>query len=188
MLSAKSYAGLRVADIAATAGMSTAAFHCYFSGREEAAREVLSGLIRRLYVAAPAHADGAGAFAATIENHLQAIQVDAPLVQALNQAVQLDPVLAELSENGLRIWRVRLDASLGGSGPQGLCIDDRPAPDVLDLMVAGLAQTAATALTANEISQLASDIARVWRTAIQGARPRSSVYRGTHDEAGPAHA
>jgi AcrR family transcriptional regulator len=188
MLATNGYFGLRVADIAAAAGLSTAAFHLYFSGREEAAREVLAGLLRRLYIdVGSSEPDRARPFARIIRDHLAAIQTDAPLVQALDQAVQLDPVLAELSEGALRLWRARLTASPQGLAPTPFFIDAPSAPDVLDLILAGLAQTARTRLTTAEVSQLAADIARACRAA-QSSRPPPLAFGGARAEAGSARA
>src|SRR3990167_6110399 len=88
VMSVSGYAGLRIADIAAEAGASTATVHAYFADREEAGREVLSGLLRHLYLLdGLAHEGPCGARAATlmIRSHLESLQVDAALVRALTQ-------------------------------------------------------------------------------------------------------
>lgn len=189
LLGANAYTGLRVADIAAAAGMSTAAFHVYFVDRGEAAREVLSGLLRRLYVADALHgAGGAGAFTFMIRRHLEALQTDAPLVRALNQAVLLDEVLAERSDCAVRLWRARLDAALCGSMEGALCLAASPAPDVLDLIVAGMKQRAGTPLLSPEaMSRLATEIGRAW-IATQTTAPKSGRLVRDRAEARPVHA
>lgn len=183
-MGANTYAGLRVADIAAAAGMSSAAFHVYFVDRDEAAREVLSGLLRRLYVSdADDGPCGAHAFVLMICSHLEALQGDAPLVQALNQAVRIDEILAELSDCAVRLWRARLNTMLGGSSEDDLA---SPAPDVLDLIIAGMRQRAgAPLLTPDAMSRVATEIGRAW-AAAQKARPRSGFLIGAHGQLPPA--
>lgn len=184
MLSARGYFGLRVAEIAAAAGLSTAAFHVYFRGREEAAREVLSGLLGRLYIA-DLHdgARGPRTFTDMIRRHLEAIQADAPLVRALNQAVLVDGILAELSDHGLRLWRARLDGILHGA--DGPCIDARPTPDAPDMIVAGMMQAAAASqLGQEDLSRLAAEIGRAWMAAAGTTR----ALPGARGEMELAHA
>jgi len=187
VMGANTYAGLRVADIAASAGMSSAAFHVYFVDRDEAAREVLSGLLRRLYVSDPdAGPCGAHAFVPTIRSHIEALQNDAPLVQALNQAVRLDGILAELSDCAVRLWRARLDTMFGGSSENDLEVDASAAPDVLDLIIAGIRQRAgAPLLTPDAMSRVATEIGRAW-AAVRKARPRSGFLVGAHGQRSPA--
>lgn len=188
MLSAHGYFGLRVADIAAAAGLSTAAFHVYFTGREEAAREVLSGLLGRLYIADLEEGARSGrSFTAMIRRHLEAVQADAPLVRALSQAVLVDGVLAELSDHALRLWRARLDTTL--YGVDGRCLDARPTPDVPDMIVAGMMQAAMSApLGSDDLSRLAAEIGRAWEAAAGTASAPPAALRGVRGEMGLAHA
>jgi len=189
-MSTNAYFGLRVADIALAAGMSPAAFHVYFSDRKEAAREVLSGLLWRLYLVDP-H-DGRGgvrAFTLMIRRLLEALQADAPLVRALNHAVLVDEVVAELSDSAARLWRARLNATLYGSEEGALRLGASPAPDALDLMVAGMIQRAGTPLlTPDALSRLATEIGRAW-LVVQGSptAPGLAVSR-RYGQVRPVHA
>ncbi|MET3527991.1 TetR/AcrR family transcriptional regulator [Phenylobacterium koreense] len=165
ILAAKGYVGLRVAEIATEAQMSPGAFYVYFIDREEAAREVLCGLIRRLYFFDPPTAPRAGvqSFVTMIRWHLEALQNDAPLVRALCEGVLFDEVLSNLHASAMGIWRARLGAALVGGAEVDTAIEAEPAPDVLDFIIEGMAQRAgAPLLTSAGLSRMATEVARAW--------------------------
>lgn len=167
VMAAKGYVDFRVCDITAEAWMSNGAFYVYFADREEAAREVLSGLVSRLYLFDRNQGqddDGVR----LIARHLEALQCDAPLVGALCQAVLLDDVLARLHAGAVGLWRAHLCAVLLGASEAYHILKKGPRPDVLDLMIEGMARRAgAPMLTQNGLLRVAAEVAEAWR-ASQG--------------------
>lgn len=186
VLSARGYVDFRISDVAAEAGMSNGAFYVYFADREEAAREVLSGLIRRLYLFDRLQGrDDNGVL--LIARHLEALQGDAPLVGALRQAATLDDVLARLRASAIGLWRAHLCAVLLGSPEADHILGEGPGPDVLDLMIEGMAcRAGAPMLTHSELLRVAAEVAQAWRAAQApmqppfSARPPRSVSMQPH--------
>lgn len=176
VMAARGYVDFRMCDIAAEAGMSNGAFYVYFADREEAAREVLSGLVRRLYQFERVQSqddDGVR----LIARHLEALQGDAPLVGALCQAVLLDDVLARLHAAAIACWRAHLCAVLLGAPEAAQLLKKGPRPDVLDLMIEGMAHRAgAPMLRPNALLRVAAEVADAWRSSQGQMTPPAGAH------------
>lgn len=113
------YAGTRIADIAARAGVSSASFYTYFQSKEQIFREV----IRRLQVEMarrdghqPARADAIAGIEASNRAYIRSYRRNAALMVALEQVAPFDAGLRQLrlelrgpvvrrGESAVRAWQ-----------------------------------------------------------------------------------
>lgn len=103
VMSRTGYANLRIIDIAQAAGMSAGAFYVYFPDREAAAREVLAGLLARLYND-DREGSARGPLVERLTGLLMRLQANIPLVRALNQAIAIDPTVARQADRAVAAW------------------------------------------------------------------------------------
>ncbi|HEX5378429.1 MAG TPA: TetR family transcriptional regulator, partial [Phenylobacterium sp.] len=98
VLAEKGFERLRIADVAAAADISPAAFYAYFTDRGDAAQRVLTRFVDRLYALEGADQRALGgpeALRRLITAQLAVAHADGGLLRALGQAVDVTPTLAD---------------------------------------------------------------------------------------------
>lgn len=155
---------LRAPDIAAAAGVSVGAFYVYFIDRDDAARQVLTAFVERLFAPGdPAPLAGVVALQDMIAGQLALARANGALLRALETAPVLEKRLAQRRAD----WIGHMTALLSGGSPEDTSHLERGMAGALDAMLCGaLRRLSMPDASHGELERLARSMAAIWAAAV----------------------
>lgn len=170
-LEARGYEKLRIADIAAFAGTSTAGFYVYFRNKADGARQILRPFLRTL-LCRPIDFGGLASPEAALRSvllkMLATLQANAGLLTALEELGAAEPSWARLVERCFRTWHRRLALRLIRLEPSRTVtrVAAREAADTLSMLMLGAACRIRHGLGDAEIEPLADRMGALWLSSL----------------------
>jgi AcrR family transcriptional regulator len=172
----RGYAGTRMQDVAAEAGVSHGTVYTWFPGKDELLREVAHAVVGEVFAAArdpgDAPEDPYQRLLAANARFLAGYRRHARLLAVVEEAASADPSWEGLLDDLRESYVARTRRSLQRLGEQGLLAPD-VAPEVAAPALTGMVETFArrTAGTTGSPAADAEQITRLWARAVGLAVP-----------------